>query len=253
MHGALLVAACLLAACSDSDSDPAASTAAPPTAATTLVTTSSAGTASTTTVRGLGNYNVTPLRRDGQRVTFRLTVPDGVVGEVSFAPADTVISMVEPSIELRRPGGAPAGGGGIFGARADDPFFTNFCSVALGGNCTPRSSDALADGNRFESFSRAAGGDAMRVVFGPWAMFVQGRVVADAFVFHNGPDGFPLVTPRGGGFTTANAYVRVYTTAGPRYHLRSDPSGACDPAGTTAQRCDRGLSIDGADATVRRI
>jgi hypothetical protein len=184
------------------------------------------------------------VRSDGQRVTFRLTVPDGATGEVSFAPPDTTISLIEASIGLVRPGGQSAGGGGIFTAARDDAFFASYCAVTLGGNCTPKTSEPIADGNRVETFAPTAGGTATRVVFGPWAMFVQDRDVANAFAFRSGPDGFPLVAPVAAGYTMKDAYLRLYTSGAPPVHMRSDPSGACSGDAATSGLCDRGLSIE---------
>lgn len=211
---------------------------------------------STSTSLSLGGYNVTPVRSDGQRVTFRLTLPDSTIGEVAFSPADTAISLVEPSIELVRPDGQSVGVG-IFTAAANDAFFSSYCKNSLGGNCTPKTSESIADGNRAETFTRTDGAIVTRVVFGPWAMIVHGREIADAFSFRGGPDGFPLVEPRTAGFTIKNPYVRVYTNSGPPYLLRQDPSGSCTGLARTALHCDRGLTIESvsnaASPTVHRI
>jgi hypothetical protein len=165
--------------------------------------------------------------------------------------------LIEASIDLVRPGGQSAGGGGIFTAAADDAFFASYCATALGGNCAPTTSEPIADGNRVDTFARAIGGTATRVVFGPWAMFVQDRDVANAFAFRSGPDGFPLVAPLAAGYTTRNSYLRVYTAGAPRYQMRSDPSGACSDDATKSGQCDRGLSIEpiglSAAASIRRI
>ena len=137
-------------ACGDSGSAPES---APPSTTIGADTTSGTPSAPSSTMPlSLGGYNVTPIRSDGQRVTFRITLPDEAVGEVSFAPVNTTISYVEPSIELLRPGGQPAGGGGIFTAAESDPFFVSYCANSLGGNSAPKSSEALADGNRLEAF-----------------------------------------------------------------------------------------------------
>src|SRR5205085_1402782 len=148
----LVVSAFVGAACGDATSgtSPASMTAA--------AVTTSVSTPSTTTALNLGGYNVTPVRSDAQRVTFRLTLPDGSTGEVAFSPADTAITSVEPSIDLVRPDGQPAGGGGIFTAAADDKFFVSYCATALGGNCSPQRTDSIADGNRVETYARAIGG-----------------------------------------------------------------------------------------------
>ena len=251
----LVTTACLVGACGDSGS---ASEPAPPSTTIGAVTTSGTPSAPSSTMPlSLGGYNVTPIRSDGQRVTFRITLPDEAVGEASFAPIDTTISYVEPSIELLRPGGQPAGGGGIFTAAESDPFFVSYCANSLGGNCTPKSSESLADGNRLEAFTRTDGVVVTRVVFGPWAMFVQGREIADAFIFRGGPDGFPVVHPRAAGFATTNPYLRVYTNHGPPYLFRSNPSGACTEMPRTPQQCDRGLSVESVSTEgapiVRRI
>ncbi|MEO8691970.1 MAG: hypothetical protein ABI658_00555 [Acidimicrobiales bacterium] len=246
----LVSSACLATACGDSVSESATSSSTIAAGISTSVSTPS------TTTLSLGGYNITPLRSDGQRVTFRLTVPDGATGEVAFSPADTQISLVEPSIELLRPDGQSAGGGGIFGAAANDAFFANYCATALGGNCSPKTSEPIADGNRVETYTRTIGGTTTRVVFGPWAMFVQDRDVANAFSFRGGPDGFPLVEPRASGFTTKNASLRVYTAAGSRYLMRTDASGTCSSDAVTSGLCDRGLSVDPSAftaPTLRRI
>lgn len=263
LHVILGAAACFVAACSDSSPD---SVTPPSTTVATVSTTTSAAptststptaTSSTTIARSLGGYNVTPLRSDGQRVTFRLTTPDGAIGEVAFAPPDATISLIEASIDLVRPGGQSAGGGGIFTAASDDALFASYCATALGGNCAPTTSEPIADGNRVETFARTTGGTATRVVFGPWAMFVQDRDVANAFAFRSGPDGFPLVASLSTGFTTRNSYLRVYTAGEPRYHMRSDPSGACSGDAARLGMCDRGLSIEpiglSSAASIRRI
>src|SRR5688572_25970964 len=133
----LVALACLVAACSGADDaappstvSGAVTTSPSPLSTATPSTTSAATAPSTTTARSLGGYNVTPLRSDGQRVTFRLTTPDGAMGEVSFAPPDTIISSVEPSIGLTRPNGQPAGGGGVGSSAKDDAFFASYCGVA---------------------------------------------------------------------------------------------------------------------------
>ena len=254
----LMSAACYLAACSDSTQDSASIEASSSTvAAGATGGTQSASVPPTTMTLSLGGYSVTPLRSDAQRVTFRLTLPDGATGEVAISPPNTTISLVEPSIGLLRPDGQPAGGGEIFTASAGDKFFTSYCADALGGNCTPRTNDPIADGNRVETFMRTDGGIVTRVVFGPWAMFVQGRDIADAFAFHGGPDGFPMVAARAPGYATKNAYLTVVTNGGPRYVMRSDPSGACSTVSSTRIHCDRGLSIEALGsaepATVRRM
>ena len=270
LHAILVAAACVVAGCSGSSPDSAApsstiatavstTTGAPPTSASvpSTSTTTSPSMPSTTSARSLGGYNLTPLRSDGQRVTFRLTVPDGAMGEVSFAPPDTTISLIEASIALVRPDGQSAGGGGIFTAAADDALFSRFCTVTLGGNCAPKTSEPIADGNRVETFTRVDGGTATRVVFGPWAMFVRDRDVANAFLFRSGPDGFPLVAQSTAGYTTKDAYLSVYTGGGPPYHVRSDPSGACSGGAAASAQCDRGLSVEpsgqSAPPSVRRI
>lgn len=246
----LVASAGVAVACGDSSPE----STAPSSTIATVATTGASAPATTTL--SLGGYNVTPVRSDGQRVTFRLTAPDGVTGEVAFSPAETTISAVEPSIDLVRPDGQSAGGGGIFSAAANDKFFANYCTTALGGNCSPKTSDSIAEGNRVETFTRAAGGTTTRVVFGPWAMFVQDRDVANAFSFRGGPDGFPLIEPRTAGFTTANRSLRIYTAGGSIYLLRSDPSGTCKADTTTSGLCDRGLSVDPsafAAPTVKRV
>ena len=251
----LVVIACLVAACSGSDDGATptstiaggVSTTTTPSTATTPTTTGTPTATlapSTTTARSLGGYNVTPLRSDGQRVTFRLTTPDGATGEVSFAPADTIISSIEPSIVLTRPNGQPAGGGGISSSAKDDAFFASYCGVALGGNCSPMTTEPIVDGNVFETFARSDGRSVSRVVFGPWAMFVQDRDIANAFSFRSGPDGFPLVVPLAAGWTTSDPFLRVYIGGGPPYYLRSNSSGMCTGDTATSGLCDRGLSID---------
>ena len=258
LHVILVAAACLVAACSGSSPDTAApsSTTAAAVSSTSGAPTTSSSTPTTTIARRLGSYNVTPLRSDGQRVTFRLTAPDGAIGEVGFTPPNTTISLIEASIDLLRPDGQSAGGGGIFTAAADDPFFASYCATALGNNCAPKTSEPIADGNRVETFARAIGGTATRVVFGPWAMFVQDRDVANAFTFRSGPDGFPLVAPIASGYATRNASLNVYTSDGPPYHLRSDPSGTCTNDAAMSGRCDRGLTIEASGlspaASIRR-
>ena len=255
MHASLrdalfLLALCAVGACADSD------TASPSTTATgaAAVGSTSSPTPTTTPLRA-GNYNVTPLRTDGQRVTFRITMTDGVTAEISLAPPDATIERVQPSVSLVRPNGQPAGGREVFTSRADDEVFATYCASALGGNCTPRASEELADGNRFETFARADGGTATRVVFGPWAVLVQGRDVADAFTFRNGPDGFPLIAARSPGWSATNTELAISSVTS-RYVLKSDPSGTCSaPAARTA--CDRGLTIQSsgpdADASLRRM
>ena len=248
----VLVVVSALAACSDSD------TAAPPSTATATAAAALGSTAPTppsTTPLRAGSYNITPLRSDGQRVTYRVTMTDGVTAEVSLAPPGATLERVQPSVSLVRPNGQTAGGREVFTSRADDEVFAAYCASTLGGNCTPRSSEEIADGNRFETFGRADGGTATRVVFGPWAVWVQGRDVADSFTFRNGPDGFPLIAARSPGWSTTNAELNVSTVTG-RYVMRSDPSGTCGaPAARTA--CDRGLSIQSsgpdADASLRRM
>ena len=256
LHTVLLVVACVLAACSDSDSD--GGTVSP--SSTTTVVSGSAATVSSgqsapSTNPHRSSYNTTPLRSDGQRVTFRLTTTDGVTGEVSLAPLDTTIDRIQSSVSLIRPDGQTAGGRDVFSSRADDEMFAGYCASVLGGNCTPRSTEALAEGNRVETYGRADGGISTRVVFGPWAILVQGRDVADSFSFRNGPDGFPLITARGGGWSTSSTELNISTVTG-RYVMRSDPSGTC---GVPAARvtCDRGLSIQSfgpdPDATLHRM
>lgn len=248
----LLVAVCLLAACSDSDTTSPSNTV---TGAAAVGSSGSTAPSPSTTARSTGSYNITPLRTDGQRVTFRITMTDGVTAEISLAPPDATIERVQPSVSLVRPNGQLAGGREVFTSRADDDVFVAFCASALGGNCTPRSSEDLAEGNRIETFGRADGGTAMRVVFGPWAVFVQARDVADSFTFRNGPDGFPLISPRSAGWSATNSELAISSLTG-RYVMRSDPSGACGaPAARTA--CDRGLTIQSsgpdADASLRRM
>ncbi|HUP73159.1 MAG TPA: hypothetical protein VM282_08920 [Acidimicrobiales bacterium] len=261
----------LVAACSGStdESAPPASTISAVAATTTTTTTTTTSTTTppattaaatttpTTAARSLGGYNTTPLRSDGQRVTFRLTTPDGVTGEVAFAPPDTTISSIEASIELVRPNGQPGGGGDIFTAASNDAFFASFCAGTLGGKCAPTTSEPIADGNRVETFARATGGTTTRVVFGPWAMLVQDRDVANAFRFHSGTDGFPLVVPRAAGYSTTNPALQVFTAAGPRYLMRSTSSGTCSGDTATSGLCDRGLSIEASGPfpapSIRRI
>jgi hypothetical protein len=248
-----VVALCVLAACGDSGSD---ETTASSTTTVVGLTTSSVAP-STTRALSTGNYNVTPLRSDGQRVTFRLTLADGVTGEVSLTPANTTIDAVEPKIELVRPNGQAGGGGDIFTTRADDPAFDAFCASALGGNCKPRSTEDLREGNRLETYALAAGGTINRVVFGQWAIMVHGRDVADAFTFRIGPDGFPLVAARASGWRAGPSALYVDTQSGARYVLRSDPSGTCSVATGSRVQCDRGLSVEpvatSPDASIRRI
>jgi hypothetical protein len=253
LHGALLVVIGLLAACSDSNST-STSGSAPTTTAMTAVSTSAVPAPPSTFPLSVGNYNVTPLRTDGQRVVFRITTPDGATGEVSFSPPDTTIETIQPSISLIRPDGQTAGGRDIYSSRADGTF-RSYCESVLGGNCTPRRTEEIRDGNRFETFARTDGGTASRVVFGPWAIFVEGRDAADSFSFHNGPDGFPLISARTTGWSTTNITLSVSTPTG-RYEMQSDPTGACGPAQPRTV-CDRGLSIrsfgPGPDASVRRM
>jgi hypothetical protein len=218
------------------------------TATTTLVTTSTstanASPPPTTVAPSLGGYSVTPVRSDGQRVTFRLTVPDGAVAEVSFSPPDATIMLIEPSIGLLPPNG-PAAGGGIFTASAESGVFASICATVLGGNCTPKSTEPLPDGARVEEFTRADGGVFIRVVFGPWAMTVRDREIAKAFAFHGGPDGFPIVSALSAGYATKDPYLQIYMTDGRRYLLRSDASATCTDAAVSPSRCDRGLTIIG--------
>lgn len=253
LHAVVLVVSCLLAACADSDTGTAPSSTTASAAGT--ASTVSSGPAAPTTHPHRGGYNTTPLRSDGQRVTFRITTTDGVTGEVSFAPTDTTIERIQSSVSLIGPGGQAVGGRDVFSSRADDEMFASYCASDLGGNCTPRSTAELAEGNRVETFGRADGGTSTRVVFGPWAIFVQGRDVADSFSFRSGPDGFPLIAARGAGWSTTNIELNISTATG-RYVMRSDPGGTCAaPAPRTM--CDRGLSIQsfgpGPDATLRRM
>jgi hypothetical protein len=251
-------AACVVAACSSAPRDSTPSTTTIDLATTTTsnaVATTAPASPTTTLAPSLGGYSVTPIRSDGQRVTFRLTVPDGAVAEVAFSPPDASIRLIEPSIGLRPPDGRTAGGG-IFAASATTGVFADMCATMLGGNCTPKTSDALADGARVEEFTRVDGGVLVRVVFGPWAILVREREIASAFNFHGGPDGFPIVTARTPGYSTADPYLYIFMNDGRRFILRSDVSGAC--AATSAPRCDRGLSIDALgsatdDVTLRRI
>src|SRR5687768_17340090 len=142
LHVILVSAACCVAACSDSSTQPSTTvTAVSNTTSAAPTSTPTSTSTSTSIARSLGGYNVTPLRSDGQRVTFRLTSPDGATGEVSFAPPDTTISLIEPSIGLVRPDGQSAGGGGIFSAAANDAFFASYCTTTLAGNCTPKTSE----------------------------------------------------------------------------------------------------------------
>jgi hypothetical protein len=255
----LLIVVLLVGACSDDSPDAVAgsttSVVATAAAAAAASSTTAAATPSTTAARSVGNYNVAPLRSDGQRVTFRVTLADGATAEMSLTPADTAIKTVDPKIDLVRPNGTPAGGGTIHTVRADDATFTSFCSSALGGKCKPSSTQDLAEGNELETFALASGETTSRVVFGPWAIFVNGRDVADAFTFRNGPDGFPLVSARAAGWSTSAPTLSVETAGGARYLLRSDPSGTCPPADSRTH-CDRGLSIQplatSPDASVRR-
>ena len=263
----LAATAGLLAACS-SDSSPASTTqstatttqsAAPTsTAATTQSTapTSTAVTAPSTTATATpGGYSVTPIRSDGQRVTFRLTVPDGAVAEVSLSPPDATIMLIEPSVSLLKPDGQPGGGGGIFPATAGSGLFASICAGILGGNCTPKTTTPLTDGNRVEEFARTDGGVLTRVVFGPWAMIVGNRESAAAFDFHGGPDGFPVVAARAAGYAIKDPYLTIYMTDARRYIMRSDPAAVC--SGISGSRCDRGLSIEPLgtvdDVVVRRV
>ena len=253
----LVAAACVVAACSSSptDSTPSSTTIDLTTSTTSNAVATTAPTTTTTLAPSLGGYSVTPVRSDGQRVTFRLTVPDGAVAEVAFSPPDATIRLIEPSIGLRPPDGRTAGGG-IFAASATTGIFADMCATMLGGNCTPKTSDALADGARVEEFARVDGGVLVRVVFGPWAILVREREIASAFNFHGGPDGFPIVTARTPGYSTTDPYLYIYMTDGRRFILRSDASGAC--AANSSPRCDRGLSIDAPgsandDVTLRRI
>jgi hypothetical protein len=262
----------LVAACSGSDDAAAPSSTIAALAATTTTststttattstaTTSTATTVTTTTTaaRSLGNYNITPLRSDGQRVTFRLTTPDGVTGEVAFAPPNTVISSIEASIDLVRPDGQPGGGGRIFTAASDDAYFASYCASTLGGKCAPATSEPIADGNRVETFASASGGGTTtRVVFGPWAMLVHDRVVANAFGFLSGTDGFPMVVPRAGGYSTTKPALLIFTAGGPRYVMRSLSSGTCSGDTATTGLCDRGLSVEASGPfpapSIRRI
>jgi hypothetical protein len=247
-----LITVCLLTACGDSNADDATN------ASTTMPAPSSASSAPTTIAApSKGNYNVTPLRHDDQRVTFRVTLADGVTGEVSLTPADTAIESVGPWVELMRPGNVITGGGDIFTTRFDDTIFASFCASALGGKCTPRSTEPLADGNQFETYDLAAGGTIGRVVFGPWAILVKDRETADAFTFRGGPDGFPLVSPRATGWSTGTPTLTIYASRSTRYVLRSDPSGNCSPNAGSRVQCDRGLSVEpvatSPDASVRRV
>jgi len=163
--------------------------------------------------------------------------------------------LIEPSVSLLKPDGQPGGGGGIFPATAESGMFASICAGILGGNCTPKTTAALADGNRVEEFARADGGVLTRVVFGPWAMLVGNRDSAAAFDFHGGPDGFPVVAARAAGYAIKDPYLTIYMTDARRYILRSDPAAVCN--GTSGSRCDRGLSIEPLgpvdDVVVRRV
>jgi hypothetical protein len=246
----LLSLACLLAACGDAGSDETGDS-------TDALASTTVQAASTTAARSTGNYNVTPLRSDGQRVIFRITLADGVTGEVSLAPADTAIESVGPRIELMRPGNVAAGGGDIFTTRADDRTFATFCASTLGGVCKPRTTEDLSEGIQYETYGLAAGGTIGRVVFGQWAVIVNGRDVADAFTFRIGPDGFPLVSPRTTGWSTSAPSLTINASRAARYLMRSDPSGSCGPAPGSRTHCDRGLSVEALstspDASVKRI
>jgi hypothetical protein len=262
----LVASACVLAACSSKASQSIPTTSTKQSEATTTqsaAATTTRGTAITTTAPSPsttvaappGPYSVTPIRSDGQRVTFRLTVPDGAVAEVSLSPADATITLIEPSVALVKPDGQSGGGGGIFSSSTADGMFASLCASVLGGNCTPKATAPLADGNRVEEFTRTDGGILTRVVFGPWATTVGDRAIAAAFDFHGGPDGFPVVAARTTGYSIKDSFLRIYMTDGRRYILRSDTAAACN--GTSAPRCDRGVSVESQgsndDVSVRRI